>query len=256
VPTQSEFERVHDRGFSVVREAIDQSVVKDWRERLAVLTSNQRMNETTLTAADDFMVHNPMMLDETFYAALEHPSVLEVLDFFLGSTSIAYAFTSSSMPAGGTNYSHRIHVDCPRIIPGYMTNIGMMIALDDFTEDNGATYFLPCSFERAVPPTTDEFFEHAERVFPCAGDLVVFNARTWHSGGENSTDRDRHALTLNACRSFMRQRFDYARMVGDERAASMSPSLRRVLGFDVRVPSSLEEYYLPESQRLYKANQG
>ncbi|MEZ5224997.1 MAG: hypothetical protein R2743_26135 [Ilumatobacteraceae bacterium] len=63
-------------------------------------------------------------------------------------------------------------------------------------------------------------------------------------------------MTINACRSYMRQRFDYPRMIGPEIASSLSPVLRRLLGYDVRVPTSLEEYYLPEDQRLYKANQG
>ena len=249
-------DEVFKRGFATFRDAIDLSVVDDWRSRLDVLTAAQRTAVTNRTTADDYMVHNPMMLDPTFFSVLQHPEIVRVADIFLGPTSILYAFTTSSMPAGGTNYSHRIHVDCPRVIPGYMTNIGVMVALDDFTAENGATYFLPESFERVEPPTYDEFFESAERVYPRCGDLVVFNARTWHSGGQNITDRDRHALTLNLCRSYMRQRFDYPRLVGDQTAESLSKTLRRMLGFDVRVPTSLEEYYLPEEHRLYKANQG
>ena len=160
------------------------------------------------------------------------------------------------MPAGGRNYSHRVHVDCPRVIPGYMTNLGIIVALDDFTEANGATYFLPKSFERTDAPTEHEFFAGARRVFPKRGDIVVFNARSWHLGGPNTTSNDRHAVTLNACRSYMRQRFDYPRLIGNDLAGGLSPSLRRILGFNVRIPVTLDEYYLPEDQRLYKANQG
>ena len=149
-----------------------------------------------------------------------------------------------------------MHVDSPRVIPGYMTNLGIIVALDDFTEANGATYFLPKSFERTDVPTEQEFFAGARRVFPKRGDIVVFNARSWHLGGQNTTSEDRHAVTLNACRSYMRQRFDYPRLIDDELAAGLSPTLRRILGFNVRIPASLDEYYLPEDQRLYKANQG
>jgi hypothetical protein len=45
-------------------------------------------------------------------------------------------------------------------------------------------------------------------------------------------------------------------MVPPERVPALSPVLRRVLGFDVRMPTSLDEYYVDESERLYKANQG
>jgi hypothetical protein len=54
----------------------------------------------------------------------------------------------------------------------------------------------------------------------------------------------------------MRQRFDYPRLVGEETLAHVGETGRRFLGFDVRMPATLEEYYLPEEQRLYKAGQG
>ncbi len=253
--TDANRSEVLTRGFSVVSDAIDPAVALDWRDRLVeqVAAARTAMNERT--AIDDYMVHNPMLADATFYEVLENPAVVACLDEFLGDTSIVYAFTTSSMPAKGTNYSARVHVDCPRVIPGYMTNLGVIIALDDFTDENGATYFLPGSFERLEAPTESEFFASAERVHPRRGDLVVFNARTFHYGGLNNTEIDRHALTINACRSYMRQRFDYPRMIGDA-AETFSPTLRRVLGYDVRVPASMDEYYLPEAQRLYKANRG
>ena len=254
--SRTQVDGVLEEGFTVVPNAVDADLAIELRGGLADLVAAQRAKADERTAVDDYMVHNPMVLDRRFLDLLENPAIVSALDTFLGPTSILYAYTSSSMPSGGSNYSRRVHVDSPRVIPGYMTNLGVIIALDDFTDENGATYFLPRSFERVDPPTEGEFFAGAQRVHPRRGDLVVFNARTWHYGGVNTTDTDRHAVTINACRAYMRQRFDYPRLVGDEFAATLSPALRRLLGFDVRVPASLEEYYLPEDQRLYKANQG
>jgi ectoine hydroxylase-related dioxygenase (phytanoyl-CoA dioxygenase family) len=75
-------------------------------------------------------------------------------------------------------------------------------------------------------------------------------------GGANRTDTPRHAITLNVCRSYMRQRFDYPRLVGDETLDYVGEVGRRFLGFNVRMPATIEEYYLPEAERLYKAGQG
>jgi ectoine hydroxylase-related dioxygenase (phytanoyl-CoA dioxygenase family) len=160
------------------------------------------------------------------------------------------------MPPGGANYSHRIHVDSPRFIPNYPTNMGVMLALDDYSLENGATYFLPGSHLSDRVPSEQEFFAGAERPLPRAGDAVVFNARTWHMGGQNRTDRARHAVTMNVCRSYMRQRFDYPRLVPEEIVATLGPVGRRFLGFHVRMPTSLHEYFVPPEQRLYLANQG
>ena len=61
---------------------------------------------------------------------------------------------------------------------------------------------------------------------------------------------------MNVCRSYMRQRFDYPRLVSPEVLAGLGEVGRRFLGFNVRMPASLAEYYLPEPHRLYKAGQG
>ncbi len=254
--TPAQVEQVETDGFAVVPGALTAVEVAPLRATLARLAAEQHARITAETAVDDYMVHNLMLLDDGFLHLLENPLIVSALDTFLTDTSIVYAYTSSTMPRGGSNYSHRVHNDSPRIIPGYPTNIGVIVALDDFTDDNGATYFLPGSFTRADRPSDDEFFADAVRVHPRAGDLVVFNACTWHLGGTNHTDTERHAATLNAVRSFMRQRFDYPRMFPAERVPTLSPTLRRLLGFNVRVPTSLDEYYVPPDRRLYLANQG
>jgi ectoine hydroxylase-related dioxygenase (phytanoyl-CoA dioxygenase family) len=205
---------------------------------------------------DHWMVHNLMIRGLPFLRLLENRVIHAYLDEILSDTCIVYAYTSSSMPPRGTNYSRRIHVDCPRMIPGYVTNVGITLALDDFTKENGATELLPNSQWRVDMPNDAEFDRNAIRLMPEAGQAIVFNARTWHRGGVNQTNEPRHAITINVCRSFMRQRFDYPRLMPPELLDQLGPVGRRFLGFNVRVPTSLEEYYVPEEQRLYKGGQG
>jgi ectoine hydroxylase-related dioxygenase (phytanoyl-CoA dioxygenase family) len=205
---------------------------------------------------DHWMVHNLMIHGEPFLRLLENPVIQAYLAPVLSDTCILYAYTSSSMPPSGSNFSRRIHTDCPRVIPGYWTNAGVMVALDDFTDENGVTEFMPCSQERIDPPDEAEFEASAIRIYPKAGDGIIFNARTWHRGGINRTDRSRHAVTMNVCRSYMKQRFDYPRLVPADLIAQLGPVGRRFLGMDTRVPASLDDYYVPADQRLYKGGQG
>ena len=202
------------------------------------------------------MVMNLMTRGDAFVRLLENPVLHAYLTPILGDTCIVYAYTSSSMPPSGTNYSNRIHVDSPRLIPGYVTNVGITLALDDFTDDNGATFQMPASFTRPEQPTRDEFEASAVRVYPRAGDAIVFNARTWHRGGNNYTNAWRHAVTMNVCRSFMRQQFDFPRLVDEHVLSQLGDVGRRFLGMNVRMPASLDEYYLPVEERPYKPNQG
>jgi ectoine hydroxylase-related dioxygenase (phytanoyl-CoA dioxygenase family) len=255
-PDGDKLREVRERGFTVVPGVLPPGEVPELRRLLQRCIDEDLEQWRGKPYPDAWMVHNLMARDLKFARVMEAPLMQAYLAELLGDTCIVYAYTSSSMPPRGTNYSHRIHVDSPRVIPGYITNVGVVLALDDFTPENGATYFLPGSFAREGPPAREEFFAGACRVFPQAGDMVLFNARTHHLGGENLTDRPRHALTLNVCRSFMRQRFDYPRLVPKEIVDQLTEVGRRFLGFSVRMPTSLAEYYLPEDQRLYKANQG
>ena len=117
---------------------------------------------------------------------------------------------------------------------------------------------LPKALDKAGLKTTDiDFFEkHCVQAVCKAGSLLVFNARIHHRTYENMTDRWNHSMTLNACRSFMKQRMDWVRFIPEDVSGRLNAQARRLIGFDTRLPTTLEEFFLPEDQRLYKANQG
>jgi ectoine hydroxylase-related dioxygenase (phytanoyl-CoA dioxygenase family) len=205
---------------------------------------------------DQWMVHNLMTRGTPFLELLQNPVLHAYFSALLGDTCVLYAYTSSSMPPRGANFSRRIHVDCPRVIPNYITNVGVTLALDDFTLENGATEVLLNSQWMTTPPSDAYFDANCVRMCPEAGEAIIFNARTWHRGGANHTDKARHAITMNVCRAFMRQRFDFPRLVPPELVEKLNDVGKRFLGLNVRVPASLEDYYVPEERRLYKAGQG
>jgi ectoine hydroxylase-related dioxygenase (phytanoyl-CoA dioxygenase family) len=250
-------EQLDKKGFAVVPGVLSKEAAAEMRDHLirAIKAQDHTWGDFP-HYLDRNMAHNLMMHGQPFVDLLSNPKLHAYLSKALDPYCTLYAYTSSSIPVGGGNYSSRIHVDSPRFIPGYVTNVGFIVALDDFSLDNGATYFLPGSHLSDRVPTEDEFFANAERALPEAGDGVIFNARTFHFGGHNKTNRDRHAVTLNVCRSWMRQRFDYPRLMPREMVDAMPDVGKRFIGWNVRVPSSLEQYYVAPDQRLYKTGQG
>lgn len=187
-----------------------------------------------------------------FLELFDNPRLLAPFEAALGEGCIVYAYTSSSMPPGRSNYSQRIHCDCPRLIPGYMTNMGATIALDDFTEENGATYYLPGSHLLPGPPPPERFFAAARRLIVPAGSVWYFNARVWHAGGVNRTGAWRHALTINMCRPYMKQRIDIPRAMSGMDMTGVSERVLQKLGFHSQVPASLDEYYAPPEARKFR----
>lgn len=205
------------------------------------------------TAYDDYgMVLLCALYGGAFLELLGNERVLSGFEDVLGPGCIVYAYTSSSMPPGKANFSRRIHVDCPRLIPGYVTNMGATILLDDFTSHNGATTFLPGSHTRLQPPSEAEYADGARQVLAPAGSIFYFNARLWHSGGHNATQDWRHAVTLNVCRPFMKQRIDIPRAMAGMDLSEVPERALQKLGFHAQVPASYDEYYVPAALRKFK----
>jgi ectoine hydroxylase-related dioxygenase (phytanoyl-CoA dioxygenase family) len=239
-------------GYIVARDVLPAAFVKRARHELMAAIESDSGRYGPQAARDYAMVMLCSLHGGTFLDLFEIDRLVEPFNAVLGDECIVYAYTSSSMPPNGRNYSVRIHTDCPRVIPGYVTNMGATILLDDFTEENGATWFLPGSQWTVPPPSEDEFYGRAKRLIAPAGSVLFFNARLWHAGGDNHTDRWRHALTINMCRPYMKQRIDIPRAMKDMNLSNVSDRVKQKLGFFSQPPASLEEYYLPPEQRSFR----
>ncbi len=132
----------------------------------------------------------------------------------------------------------------------------MLIMLDDFTLENGATWFLDGSNQKDTRPEEEYFYEHASRAVGKAGDIILFDSLVWHAAGLNMTDKVRRALTLTFSRPFMKQQLDYPRLLGFYNGNDFPEEVRQVLGYNSRVPTNLDEWYQPVENRFYKTSQG
>ena len=239
-------------GYAIVEGVLEPAFAARAKDELASAIDREAEYHEGTDYSDYGMVLLCSLYGGAFVELLENEALLAGFESTLGPGCIVYAYTSSSMPPGKANFSRRIHVDSPRLIPGYVTNMGATILLDDFTEDNGATSFLPGSHTRADPPAPEEYEAGRRRVIAPAGSVFFFNARLWHSGESNFTDRWRHALTLNICRPFMKQRVDIPRAMAHMDLSGVSERALQKLGFRAQVPASYDEYYVPAAERKFQ----
>jgi len=243
---------IENQGYSIVRDALPRDYIEKAKASLDEAMKAEADYHKGNKHQDFGMVLLCSLYNRVFADLFDLPLVTEPLEAVLGEGCIVYAYTSSSMPPKATNFSKRVHVDCPRIIPNYITNLGATIILDDFTEENGATWFLPNSQERMAPPSEDEFYSKAERLIEKAGTIWFFNARIWHAGGQNQTPNWRHALTINVVRPWMKQRIDIPRAMHHKDVDELSEKSKQKLGFYTQVPANYDEYYVPFEDRKFK----
>lgn len=243
----------NSNGFFIVPDVFPLDFILLLREELEIAIEKEAAWHKTKNYQDYGMVMLCALYGGTFIEIFDFEKFLKPMELVMGKGCITYAYTSSSLPPGGTNYSARIHVDCPRLIKDYITNLGVLIAVDEFTPENGATWFLPGSQARIDRPEDNYFFEHARQISMKAGAVCYFNARTWHCSARNGTQSWRHGVSMNICRPYMKQRIDIPRAL----SSTLDPRLlsdvaRQKLGFDSQVPASYEEYYLPKESRKFK----
>lgn len=243
-------------GFDCFEDFLDDDLIISLKEKLIYEIENYKVfAESERSKLDRYHLHHLLNVDIEFGKLLEDSRLENIINSVLCKNWIMYAFTSSSLPPNSNNYGSRLHVDCPRWISNYPTNIGVIWALDDFTTENGGTYVLPGSHNTDIIPS-DEIFEKNKIQLTCKkGSLIVFNARLWHKAGFNNTDIFRHALTMNVCRPFMKQRMDWVKFVSPEILNQLNVQAQRIIGFDTRIPTNLEEFFKPDNERLYKSNQ-
>ena len=254
-PTEEEILATLERdGYAIAPGALSPETVAQLRSDLEMAIEKEASYHGGADYKDFGMVMVCCTHARSFVDVLAEPRVMNVIERVIGEGCIVYAFTSSSMPPGRSNYSYRVHVDSPRLIKGYDTNAGVMMLLDDFTEDNGATWILPGSQHTKEAPSEEYFFAHAKRAIAPAGSCVYLNPRVWHSGGKNATDSWRHSVTLNMCRGYMKQRLDIPKMMAASGVdlTGVSEKAMQKLGFYAQVPESLDEYYQPPEKRKFR----
>jgi hypothetical protein len=204
----------------------------------------------------DGTVHHLPCAGGAFLDFLEQPEYREWLDRFFEGPYILNTFGGVLNLPNDVAYVGNVHRDLRTFSGDLHLMAQLLVMLDDFTEENGATYLLTGSHCLREKPPDDVFFRDAVRAIAPAGSIILFNSNLWHAAGINRSDRPRRALTLAFTRPFIKQQLDYPRALGDNRGDAFSPMLRQLLGYNARVPASLDEWYQPPERRLYKRDQG
>ena len=89
-----------------------------------------------------------------------------------------------------------------------------------------------------------------------AGSILIFNSNLWHAGGDNMTNRPRRSVTPMYLQAVHEAavRLSARRRLRDGR--QVAAAYRQVLGYNARVPATLDEWYQPRERRMYRSDQG
>jgi ectoine hydroxylase-related dioxygenase (phytanoyl-CoA dioxygenase family) len=246
------------KGWVVFPEIIGPDLVERMRADIVACWDVCRtIQERNGVAADaDLTVHHLVGQADSFLDLVERMAVLaKHFEAYFGGKYILNSLGGAVNTRGHVSYAQRVHRDIRSFSGDMPLLLNTLVMLDAFTPENGATHMGSGSHKRAEKPTDEAFYARAEQALGPAGSVLVFNSNLWHAGGENRTDRARRSVTPMFCRPFMKQQFDYPRALGYERPG-LSEYARQVLGYNSRVPATLDEWYQPPDRRMYRPGQG
>lgn len=209
-----------------------------------------------IDAGTDGSVHHILTLADSFLALLDFLPLHSFLENYFQSNYILNSYGGFINTMHNTAYVSHVHRDIRTFSAHLPLMLNMLIMLDDFTEENGATYLLTGSHLHAEKPADEDFFVRSDRALGTAGSILVFNSNLWHAAGQNTTEKARRALTLTFTKPFMKQQLDYPRALGYEKINQLSEKLLQVIGYNARIPQNLDEWYQPPQKRMYKPGQG
>ncbi|MBU3690365.1 MAG: phytanoyl-CoA dioxygenase [Acidimicrobiales bacterium mtb01] len=168
---------------------------------------------------------------------IAHPLVLGAVDAVLGPNATNYQLHLTQIIAiGPDSPAQPLHRDqwCFDFFPfppEMDVEVSTIWALDDFTEENGATRIIPNSL---LDPRESVADEHrvVQAVMP-KGSIVLYSGRTIHGGGANRSTRVRRALNVDYVLGWLRQEENQYLSCPPDVARHLPPGIQKLAGYSM-----------------------
>ena len=164
---------------------------------------------------------------------IAHQRVMEIADALLKPNCVNYRIGSCTaieiLPGEADQVLHRDDSFYPIRIPQVEFQISALWALDDFTEENGATRVVPGSHLQA-DFAADDNSDIVQAVMP-RGSVLYYLGSTHHGGGANRSNTSRSGLINTYSLGWLRQEENHYLTISREIADSYPEPLRRLMGY-------------------------
>ncbi len=253
------FDRViSEYGWIVYEDAVDADLLAEITDSFAKSYEVRRAIQLANGIAGnmDGTLHHLVEKDTFTLKFLEQKYCANQIRHFLKGNYILNSMGAVINTRDAGRYVQNVHRDIRSFTGDFKLMIQLMVILDDFTLENGATYFLTGSHKREDKPDDDFFYQNADRAVVKKGSIIAFDANLWHATGKNTTEKPRRTLTMAFTRPFFKPQLDYPRALGYNFGDGLDENLRQVLGYNSRIPENLQEYYQPVEKRMYQPGQG
>ncbi len=196
-------------------------------------------------------IRAPMALDPLFLKLASNEAVLAICRQLIGEYIVLNQQNGIINPPLGKRYNQgAFHRDLPfqHFVSTRPLAINALFCLDEFTSSNGGTYVLPGSHRQEAFPSDSVVLATQVQLSAPAGSYILLDGLTYHSGAVNRTEQGRRAVNHLYSVPIIRPQIDLPAVLGDDYTSD--PALRRLLGYELGVPTSVEAYYAKRRRQL------
>jgi hypothetical protein len=231
---ESLLSEVHEHGYVIIPELVSRETMAGIKAEVLQFLTHDGRNEfegfktrRIYSVIEKTLACNPLV---------DHPLILALLDTILMNNYLLSQLQAIDVYPGEVRQP--LHHDdgfypIPR--PRAPFSAATIWAIDDFTEENGATLVIPGSHSwgnRQPGPDPDDL---RPAVMP-AGSVVFFLGTLWHGAGANKSSEPRMAATAQYCEPWARQQENYSLAISRERARLCSSEIQTMLGYSMLFP--------------------
>jgi len=179
----------------------------------------------------------------------------------LGNSFLISNFSANITEPG--NEPMQLHADQGYVVPPWpeiplACNVAWL--LDDFTEDNGGTCYVPGSHRHGHGPDPERSYDTIPIQAP-AGSMLIMDGRLWHRTGANRTESDKRAALFGyyALR-WIRPQMSWNTTLWPTTVARLEPEFLDLLGYytgntEYQIPHGHGASAVPPAQPSTAASQ-
>ena len=269
-------EEITTQGYTVITGFLQPAQLQSIKALLARI-NGQFLGRNNFEGDKTERIYALLAYDKVVQDIIEDSRIMAICEAFLEANFLLTTSQSICIHPGETPqpwHADDVFYSIPR--PRPMVGLSTVVAIDDFSAENGGTEIIPGSHLWSDEEIGGDYREgeserdsaFAERMasqsialeMP-AGACVVFAGNTLHRGGENNSAGPRQALSNQYCQPWARTIENFFLSVPRELVREMSPKLQSLLGYSVLSPfmgqvsgshplKALEPGYLPPVSRL------
>ena len=233
------------KGYTIVPNLFTHDELQLWRKKIDDIYIKQESefgHDALLNIQELDVCRAPLLYDFSFIKLATPPIVLEIVKKILGSWYILNLQNAIINRSKTQHHQSSWHRDLPyqnHVISKPLA-INSLIAIDDFSQETGATQLIPFTHKLETLPSDAYIEDNHVIANMSAGSAILFDSMVLHRGGVNSSNHIRRGVNQLYTKPILKQQYDFPKALGNKE--NLDEFTSQLLGYTSQVPIDDKEW--------------